>query len=293
MPPVRSPKLTIAIPLHRAGPWIDGVVDTIEKAPAWSRVVISDASNLDDSLDRLADRFRGDHRITVMSRPARLDWRGHANLLLDEATTDFFCWMPQDDLVSPESYFELLVGALEGDADRVLAFPTVLKRVTRGRIMRREVSPVSFPSPPIELGSGSPEIEAVEMLRRWNMAIAWRGVFRRAPARPIPPTVDAPDLAWTFSLALAGHFVEVPGARYLKRFHRDSAHRSMKSEGLAKAEELYRLEVEARLGGDPDRRDQVLRQLNRILARRRFGQMVNPLRRAGRFLADAPRVVFD
>ncbi len=293
MPPAGPPKLTIAVPLHRAGPWIDGVVDTIEKAPAWSRMVISDASHLDDSLDRLADRFRGDHRITVISRPEQLDWRGHANLLLDEATTDFFCWMPQDDLLSPELYFELLVDALEADAGRVLAFPTVLRRVTRGRIVRREVGPVRFPPPPVELGSGRPEIEAVEMLRRWNMAVAWRGVFRRVSARPIPPTVDAPDLAWAFSLGLAGHFVEVPEARYLKRFHRDSAHRSMKSEGLARAVELYRLEVEARLGDDPEIRDQVLGQLNRILARRRFGQMINPLRRAGRFLADAPRVVFD
>jgi hypothetical protein len=289
----RPPLLTIAIPLHGAGRWIDGVVDTVEKAPDWSSVVISDASHLDDSLERLAARFRGDDRVSVIARREKLDWRSHANLLLDEAKTEFFCWMPQDDLLTPGPYFELLVEALDGKAGRVLAFPTVLKRVTRGRVVRREVDPVSFPSPPIELGLRRPELEAVEMLRSWNMAIAWRGVFRTASARPIPATLDAPDLAWTFSLALAGHFVEVPGARYLKRFHRGSAHRTMRSEGLAKAAELYRLEVEARLAGDPELRAEVLGQLSRILARRRFGQMVNPLRRAGRLLADAPRVLFD
>lgn len=288
-----EPRLTIAIPLHRAAPWIEGIRETVEKAPAFSRIVISDASRLDDSLDRFADLYREDSRVSVISRGHTLDWSGHANLLLEEAATEFFCWMPQDDLVFPGNYFELLVAALDRGPESVLAFPTVLKRVTRGRIIRREVGPVSFPPPPAGLGTGPVEAEALEMLRSWNIALAWRGVFRRASARPIPPTGDAPDLAWTFSLALAGHFVEVPDALYLKRFHRQSAHRSMRSEGIARATEIYRLEVEARLGEDPALRDEVLKEVERTLARRRYLEMIKPLRRAGRFAANAPRVVFE
>ena len=288
-----GPRLTIAIPLHRAGPWIDGIRETIAKAPAWSSVVISDASLLDDSLEQLSDHFRGDGRVSFRPRANALSWHEHANLLLDEATTEFFCWMPQDDLVFPERYFDLLVSALEQAPGRVLAFPTVLKRVTRGRIVRREVGPVSFPPPPIELGSGPPETEALEMLRSWNIALAWRGVFRRTHARPIPATEDAADLAWTFSMALAGGFIEVPEASYLKRFHRQSAHRAMKPERAGRTAELYRREVDARLGDDPGKRDRVLGELNRILARRRYARMLNPVRRAGRYAADAPRVVFE
>lgn len=272
---------------------MEGIKDTVDKAPPWSSIVISDASLLDDSADRLADSFRGDRRVSVLKRDRTLGWRGHADLLLGEADTEFFCWMPQDDLVFPGDYFEMLVSALDRNPERALAFPVVYKRVTMGRLVRREIDPVPFLPSPGALGDGPPESEALEMLRTWNIAMAWRGVFRRDLARPTPPTEDAADLIWTFSIALSGNFIEVPDARYLKRVHRGSAHRMMRWEGAGRAAELYRIEIEARLGHDPARRDAVLAEVNRFLGRRRFQRMINPLKRARRFAANEPRIIFE
>ncbi len=287
-------RLTVAIPLHEAAPWMEGIEEIVSRVPDWARVIISDASGLDDSVERLAVTYAADPRVSVINRDKCLDWREHANLLLAEADTEMFCWMPQDDLVSPDSYFESLVEALDSQPGKSLAFPRVMKRVTTGRVLRREVGLVSFPSPPICLGTDSAESEALEMLDRWNIAMAWRGVFRRKLARPIPPTTDAPDLIWTFSMALAGNFIEVPEARYLKRFHRQSAHRTvMRRESASRVAALYRDEVDARFGEEPERRDAVLAELRPVLARRRRARMVRPLRRARRFAANTPRVVFE
>ncbi len=260
-----GPRLTVAIPLHGGGRWIDGVIQNVEAAPASSRVVISDASHLDDSAARLAGIFAGDTRVEVVEREGTLDWIDHANLLLEEAGTEYFCWMPQDDLVFPEVYFDLLVGALDEMPTKILAFPEVLRRVSGGLTSRREPEPVAFRPPPRLPAGGPAEAGAIRLLRSWNLGLAWRGVFRTAGAREIPRTTFCPDVLWAFSMALAGGLVRVPEARYLKRFHRGSAQWSMDWEGMETAKRLYRIELEARLGNQPERVEKALAQVSRYL----------------------------
>ena len=270
------------------------MIDTASKAPSWSRVVISDASRLDDTADRLADHFREDARVSVICPTGITGWVAHANLLLEQADTELFCWMPQDDLISPPDYFELLAEALDRNPDRVLAFPSVCRRVRRGWLRSRELEPAPYRQPPIPLGEESPDVEAVKMLRYWNMALGgWRGVFRRPLARPIPETTYCPDLIWTFSLALEGNFVEVPDARYLKRLHRDSALHSMRWQGERTAESLYAAEVSGRMSGQPERAAEVMREVRRHLRRHRFFRQEAVVRRAGAALLGRPRPIYE
>ncbi len=269
-PAATEPRLTIAIPLHGAARWIDTVTRNVRAAPASSRVVISDASHLDDSPARLARHFAGDARVTVVERESTLDWIDHANLLLGEAGTEYFCWLPQDDLVSPDGYFDLLVRALDETPTAVLAFPTVLRRVSKGLFRRRELEPAPFGSPPRLAGGLPAEAGAVKLLRAWNLGLAWRGVFRISSARQIPRTSFCPDVLWAFSMALAGGLVQVPEARYLKRFHRGSALWSMDWQGMETAKRLYRVELEARLGDQPARVDKAMNQVSRYLWLYRF-----------------------
>ena len=289
-----GPRLTIAIPLHGGARWLDGIADTLAKAPPWSRIVLSDASHLDDAIERLEQSYRTDHRVEVVSRPGTLDWVQHANLLLEEAETEYFCWMPQDDLVNPPGYFELLVAALDGNPDRVLAFPTVLRKATTGRLRKRPAGEVAYAPPPFELGQSPPEVEAIRMLQEWNMALGcWRGVFRRELARPVPETSDCADLVWVFSMALAGNFIAVEEARYLKRFHRGSAMHSMRWQGMAEAMDLYRKEVETRIGKDPETAEFVLGEVRRYLNRHRWEQIAHRLRPLGAFALNRPRPVLE
>jgi hypothetical protein len=256
--------------------------------------VISDASNLDDSADRLADRFRSDSKVSVVKRGGERAWVSHANLLLEESDTELFCWMPQDDLVLSSAYFENLVDALDRNPDRVLAFPSVCRRVKQGWLAGREPEPAPYRRPPIVLGSEPPDVEAVKLLRSWNMALGcWRGVFRRRLARPIPETADCPDLIWTFSLALEGNFVEVPEAGYLKRLHRDSALHSMAWQGAGTAEALYRAEVSSRMSRDPERGAQIMVEVRRHLRRHRFLRQEMAARRVGAALLGKPRPIYE
>lgn len=289
-----DPRLTIAIPIHAGARWIDGILDTISKAPDWSRIVISDGTHRDDAADQLAELCRDDDRVEVVSRPGTLDWIQNANLLLEEAATEYFCWMPQDDLVDPDSYFELLVDALDHNPGRVLAFPTVSRKMKVGWWRNRSLGEVAYRSPPFELGCAPPEEEALRMLKEWNPALGcWRGVFRTREARPAPSTNDSADLIWAFSMALAGNFIEVGQARYLKRFHRGSALRSMRWQGRSKAMGLYRAEVEARLGPDPAAVERVMSEVGGFLYRHRVNMALYPMIRAGSVALNRPRPVLE
>lgn len=287
-------RLTIAIPLHGGERWIEGICDTVSNAPPWSRIVISDASHLDDAAGKLEDRYRSDPRVMVRTRPDKLHWTQHTDLLLREADTEYFCWMPQDDLIEPDDYFESLVSSLDRNPDRALAFPTVYRKATIGRLRRRPIGEVAYREPPFLLGEEDAPKEAVRMLREWNMALScWRGVFRRSLARPVPMTDDCADLIWVFSLALAGNFIHVRRARYLKRFHRGSALHSMPWEGMSSAMDLYRREIDARIGSDPELAAQVAREVRRYLPRHRFGRLAHRFRPVGAFALNRPRPVYE
>jgi hypothetical protein len=308
------PRLTIAIPLHHAGRWVENVASVVEKAPEWSEVVLSDATHEDDALGRLEQRFGDDPRVVFRRREERLDWREHCNLLLDESEAEYFCWMPQDDAVGPDDYFALLVAALEADEDAVLAFAPSSIPVRRGRgsplkvrrnlylpiphsdVSRRDGRLIDIKPPEtLTLGHAPPEEDALWLLEHWPIAIAWRGVMRRSLARPIPAneSSDHTDSLWSFSMALAGPFACVEGARYFKRFHEASAHQGFKLWRPWDQADLYRAEVEARLGAGTERSEGVLDELEGFYRRRRWWQVRNAIGKLWDWIIDKPRIAVE
>ncbi|MFM9042934.1 MAG: glycosyltransferase family A protein [bacterium] len=308
------PRLTIAIPLHRAERWVENVCSVVEKAPEWSEVVVSDATHEDDALDQLQARLGGDPRVVFRPRAERLDWREHCNLLLAESESEYFCWMPQDDAVGPDDYFSLLVEALEGDPGAVLAFAPMSVPVRRGRgnpmrvrrnlhlpvprsdVRRRETRSIDIKPPPtLALGKTSPEEEALLLLEHWPIGVAWRGVVRRSLARAIPAndSSDHTDSLWSFSIALAGRLACVEGTRYFKHYHETSAHQGFAPWAPWDQANLYRAEVEARLGAGSDRSEVVLAELEGFYRRRRWWRVKNAIGKIGDWIIDKPRIAVE
>ena len=297
MEALRPPKLTIAIPLHGAERWLEGIAANVSKAPEWSRVVISDASGLDDSAERLSALLATDPGVSVVKRPRHLDWVSHCNLLLAEAETEFFCWLPQDDLVLSDDYFERLVDLLRDDPEAVLALPNVHAVFGRGRIRRRPefISRLvgSTGSAPLRFRAAEPE--ALFGSRR--LGIPWRGIFRRERSRPMPPIEvgTSSDVVWIFSMLLSGDLVEATDALYLKRWHRESATYRMGGSSLESIGPLLRTEMEARhLNSDFDR-ERILADSERYIELRRESQPREPgiAGKALRRLANEPLPFFE
>lgn len=216
--PSKPARLTVAFPLYKGARWEETVVENIRHLPDDVRIILSDEVSSDDTAEKIANRFVNDPRIEVRMRNGLRGWRAHCNALIDENNTEFFCLLPQDDLIEPD-YFEKLVAALDANPDAGLAFPRLF-------VVAHSREPVPAPSTPFELGKGLPWIEAILLERYWNLGIPFRGVIRSTVLRHIPstPSDHFADQLWVFSMALSAFLLEVPEAIYTKRYHGKNTH---------------------------------------------------------------------
>lgn len=293
-----TPRLTIAIPIHRAERWVPGIIENVGKAPAWSQVVISDASGLDDSAARLEELLAGSLNVKVVTRGEQLDWVAHCNLLLEESRTDFFCWLPQDDILVSDRYFESLVEALDKDPGVAVALPAVFSVHGRGRLRRRPEFLVRRRSVlRVERDGGGVDF-SVAARPMGSLGLIWKGTFRRSMARSMPVVRQgtSSDVAWAFSMALAGGIVEVPDAIYLKRLHRQSATYLINQTGEAHLLEALVSEVNARFPEGGDTRGRALEAAELVVesaAAARSSQEPGTLKKIIRRLVDEPLPYYE
>jgi hypothetical protein len=292
------PRLTIAIPIHRAERWVPGIVGNVGKAPEWSRVVISDASGLDDSAARLEDLFAGNPIVEVVKRPDHLDWVAHCNLLLEESLTEFFCWLPQDDVLMSDRYFEPLIEALDRDPGVAVALPAGFSVHGRGRLRRRPEFLVRRRSVLRAERDGGGVDFSINSRLPVSLGFIWKGTFRRSMARPMPAVRQgtSSDVAWAFSMALAGGIVEVPDAIYLKRLHSQSATYLTKQTSGADLLEALVGEANARFPEGGDARGRALEVAELVVASAaaaRSSHEPGTLKKIIRRLVNEPRPYYE
>ncbi len=96
----RSIRTTVGIPLHGSGLWIENVRQNILEMLEVAHVCVSDATKSDDTLARLEREFDGHERVSFIGKRAlERGWVAHCNDLKARAQTQFFMWLPHDDLV--------------------------------------------------------------------------------------------------------------------------------------------------------------------------------------------------
>jgi len=218
-------RTTILIPLHASARWREVVAGNIERLAPHAKILISDATGLDDSLDWLRARFGGLSHIEWLGpRKNAVGWVAHCNDLLGRVTTEFAMWLPHDDdadadwIVSAER-------ALDAEKDAVLA----IGKTSRIRMENGE-TPTGFL---IELHKPFTSPDMSERVReailislkkdRRALWTAFHGVFRSKQAVPLPETGDGikADILWAISMLAIGRFVPTE-AIFRKRLHADN-----------------------------------------------------------------------
>lgn len=237
------PRLTVAIPLFHAAPWLDTIAENISRIPQDACILVSDETCGDDTARRIAERFAGDVRIRLRRGNGAPGWRAHCNFLIGECRTEYFSLLPQDDLIEP-GYYEKLVAALDDTCSAGIAFGSLF--FEGGPFTAPEMQP----SLPFRTGMLAPWMEAIDLDRQWNLGIPFRGVIRHETLRAIPsaPGDRFADKLWIFSMALSSHLVEVPDALYFKRIHTRNTYVSWQKYGLREWRALLAAQIRAVLG---------------------------------------------
>lgn len=222
-----TPLITVAIPLYRSGRFLDVICQNISNLPTEGVVILlSDRHGDDDALDKLQEQFANDHRIRFLRATDRIDWVDHYNFLLQEATTDYFMWMPHDDTFPP-GYVTGLVQDLEANPDAWLSFGDIVRVEVATQVYERMYMPFRFQR---RLTYHRP-YRAVQLLCFWNIGIPFRGVFNRKRVleqnlfiRKARNGPDFADVYWMFGVGLRGRFVYNSRQYCLKRYYATSTH---------------------------------------------------------------------
>ncbi len=226
-------RTTVLIPLHASARWLPVVTGTIERLAPSARLLVSDATGLDDTLDRLRERFGARAGIEwVGQRPLARGWVAHCNDLVERSTTEFVMWMPHDDETDGD-WVTLGEQALDANPGAVLALGRLrsLERDAEGTEDRALPSHIVLDAhvPFLAPDAASRATEALDVCLRGNTSLlgaAFRGVVRREAAVPLPDTGDDgawADILWAISMLTVGAYAATD-AVYWKRWHVANTH---------------------------------------------------------------------
>lgn len=216
-------RTTVAFPLHASARWFDVIDANLDRLVGHAHLVVSDPTGLDDTLARL--RAGREHLAGIEWRttPTAAGWVAHCNALLAEATTEYFMWLPHDDDVDAD-WLGHAEAVLDADPSAVLAIGVT-----------EAVGP-DGPNRDLEIDRRTTDPDVEQRLAAvadiWvdgdlsALGVAFRGVFRRAIAPPLPQLDDVgswADLLWAGELLRDGRFATM-SARYVKRYHEANTH---------------------------------------------------------------------
>ncbi len=184
--------------------------------------IVSDRHHEDDAIERLREHFGADRRFRFMIAEDAIDWVSHYNLLLREATGDYFLWVSHDDSYSP-GYIAELAKALDDNPAAIAAHGRV-ERITLGG--ERLLSP---PPPPPGYGRRPNPLRAYRiMLSKLHV---FHGMFRRRMLvdrqlwiRPTAANIGA-DALWIYTVALLGEVQFTGACTFTKRYYPSSTHK--------------------------------------------------------------------
>lgn len=216
-------KTTIAIPLHASAQWLESIAETIERLVGVAQIIVSDATLVDDTLERLEERFAGVEGIT-WRRPTGVapGWVPHCNDLLDAATTDYFMWLPHDDSIEPD-WITVAEEALDTYPEVILAAGVVEATDPEGHVWQYGLDE-RFAHPDALVRARS-ALWWFWQVNRNVLGLAFRGVMRRETAVPLPDfevSGTGADLPWALRMLWRGRFAAL-GTVYSKRFHHDGS----------------------------------------------------------------------
>lgn len=227
-----SRSITVAIPLHASLRWVDSISTNIDSLPSSvTEILLSDQTCLDRAAEVLADRHRKDPRIRILMEQTNLDWASHCQMLIEEASSDWFMIMPHDDIFPP-NWIPVLAEALDRHPQALLAYGHMETVEPDG------ITPYPHWTPPRQPPGVVNAWKAQQMIMEGKLHIPWRGLFRRQQVlregiKMLPQSAYpnsrywGVDQLWVLAIALRGNLVHDPAAVTKKRIHSFSVSSTM------------------------------------------------------------------
>lgn len=210
--------VTVCIPAYQAEDFIiETVSSVLGQTHADLKLVIAIDPPADGSPDKtigVLSRFIEDERVTVHQNAHRLGWAENCNSLVRSVDTEYFIFLPHDDVWAPD-YLEVMLKALRAAPEAVVAYSDTVRFSACPPV---RVSMTMTPK-------ASRARHLLDFLVQGTEAQIWRGLTRTST---LTVTGGFPtdkhkgfvvECEYALALYLAGPVVHVPRVLYFKRIY--------------------------------------------------------------------------
>lgn len=216
------PHISLLIPLYRAKPFLDCIIQNIEAVDYPNcEIIISDRHYLDTAIDILREKYANDPRVKILSFQDELNWVDHFNLLFQQATGKYLIRISQDDKLINYTLKEM-VSCLEENPSIVLCYLPVVLTDMKGHFL----GVINFLSEVQQVNDNEPwafELTLNAYLAGYFSGAFSCGLFRRellnkhlAYIRPTKRLIDSERL-WDSNVGLLGRISMCVKGEYIKQ----------------------------------------------------------------------------
>lgn len=210
---MRSPILTVGMPVRNGARWIDEAMASIlSQRFADLELVVSDNASTDQTEDIVRAAAERDPRVRYVRQPENIGpYRNHDDVLA-LARGRYFKWASSSDICL-DGFFEQCVSILESRSDVVLAYPKTQLIVDQHG--RREDYDDN-----LELDIDGPARRFARYLDRVRLNSPFHGIARHTAFAGTALNLPLPgsDISLMAEVTLRGKFVEVPERLLVRRF---------------------------------------------------------------------------
>ncbi|MGB3245666.1 MAG: glycosyltransferase family A protein [Sulfitobacter sp.] len=218
----------IGLPIFNGAEYLEDILECVLSQTHHDfTLLIADNASTDET-GAISQRFADqDARIQYHRHNQNLGAAPNFNFCLEQASGDYFKWLPHDDLLKP-SYLEACIRCLDSDPGAVLCQSHVLRMTSNGQIGEPYLKELDFNDP-------DPVVRFARAMALDHGCVSVFGVIRMDVLKQTPaiaPFVgsDRPLLA---ELALHGRLENAPDALYLWRDHKNRSVRMQRRDRIA------------------------------------------------------------
>jgi glycosyltransferase involved in cell wall biosynthesis len=209
--------ITVGVPVYRGAEQVGAALRSLQEQTFTDFDAIISVDAADEESARACEPFLSDDRFSLTVQPARLDWFGNLNWLLQRPLGEFFCYRQHDDTTDPE-FFEVLVAAARERPDAAVVYADCQWHGGRTDL---ETAP-------------SIEGDVLDRMRQHieqKQPVAVRGLMRRGAVEQAGPVRGdefrglSEVFVWLAKLLRWGPFLRVPQPMYHRLDHSTNFHK--------------------------------------------------------------------
>ncbi len=207
-----QPSVTIGIPLYNEGKFIaETLLSAVDQSYPYLKILVSDNASTDNTLEIVRQIAANHTNISVISQPQNIGATNNFEFVMQNADTEYFCWLGGHDVLHPE-FIQKAINTFLSNDNLSLVYPESQTIEEKGLLLNH------FPNSKIDTSSLSLTTGPLKLLKNLGACTAIHGLYktRQIQQYKIKEIVGA-DGAVLYFISLKGKLKSLNEILYFRR----------------------------------------------------------------------------